>query len=169
MYDKCNFCWDQLPKLKKEPTASFFVNFGRNRGTKEPTYITVQALYNNVTRWIPFSFPFPFSAHWWMSFKVIKRNDTHLTKKFRFSYIYKYIWHSRQFWHLSSRTGPKIDTHFICGHGGWKLQNTFSDSWGSFRLSSEVFDSLNLTIKISWECEVLELSVYMLENNTCGR
>ena len=43
MYDKCYFCLDQLPKLKKESTASFFVNFGRNRGTKEPTYITVAA------------------------------------------------------------------------------------------------------------------------------
>ena len=41
MYDKCYFCLDQLPKLKKESTASFFVNFGRSRGTKEPTYITV--------------------------------------------------------------------------------------------------------------------------------
>ena len=28
MYDKCYFCSDQLPKLKKESTASFFVNFG---------------------------------------------------------------------------------------------------------------------------------------------
>ena len=28
MYDKCFFCLDQLPKLKKESTASFFVNFG---------------------------------------------------------------------------------------------------------------------------------------------
>ena len=42
MYDKCYFCLDQLPKLKKESTASFFVNFGRSRGTKEPTYITVK-------------------------------------------------------------------------------------------------------------------------------
>ena len=41
MYDKCYFCLDQPPKLKKESTASFFVNFGRSRGTKEPTYITV--------------------------------------------------------------------------------------------------------------------------------
>ena len=41
MYDKCYFCLDQLPKLKKESTASFFVNFGRSRGTQEPTYITV--------------------------------------------------------------------------------------------------------------------------------
>ena len=41
MYDKCYFCLDQLPKLKKESTASFFVNSGRSRGTKEPTYITV--------------------------------------------------------------------------------------------------------------------------------
>ena len=41
MYEKCYFCLDQLPKLKKESTASFFVNFGRSRGTKEPTYITV--------------------------------------------------------------------------------------------------------------------------------
>ena len=41
MYDKCYFCLDQLAKLKKESTASFFVNFGRSRGTKEPTYITV--------------------------------------------------------------------------------------------------------------------------------
>ena len=28
MYDKCYFCLDQLPKLKKESTGSFFVNFG---------------------------------------------------------------------------------------------------------------------------------------------
>ena len=28
MYDKCYFCLDQLPKLKKESTASFFVTFG---------------------------------------------------------------------------------------------------------------------------------------------
>ena len=41
MHDKCYFCLDQLPKLKKESTASVFVNFGRSRGTKEPTYITV--------------------------------------------------------------------------------------------------------------------------------
>jgi len=41
MYDKCYFCLDQLLKLKKESTASFFVIFGRSRGTKEPTYITV--------------------------------------------------------------------------------------------------------------------------------
>ena len=41
MYDKCYFCLDQLPKLKKESIASFFINFGRSRGTKEPTYITV--------------------------------------------------------------------------------------------------------------------------------
>ena len=41
MYDKCYFCLDQLPKLKKESTASFFVTFWRSRGTKEPAYITV--------------------------------------------------------------------------------------------------------------------------------
>ena len=45
MYDKCYFCLDQLPKLKKESTASFFVNFGRSRGTKEPTYITVLCIF----------------------------------------------------------------------------------------------------------------------------
>ena len=47
MYDKCYFCLDQLPKLKKESTASFFVNFGRNRGTKEPAYITVINPFKN--------------------------------------------------------------------------------------------------------------------------
>ena len=41
MYDKCYFCLDQLPKLKKESTASFFVTFWRSRATKEPAYITV--------------------------------------------------------------------------------------------------------------------------------
>ena len=52
MYDKCYFCLDQLPKLKKESTASFFVNFGRSRGTKEPTYITV--IEGNVfLKWFP--------------------------------------------------------------------------------------------------------------------
>jgi len=48
MYDKCYFCLDQLPKLKKESTASFFVNFGRSRGTQEPTYITVV----NARHWL---------------------------------------------------------------------------------------------------------------------
>ena len=48
MYDKCYFCLDQLPKLKKESTASFFVNFGRSRGTKEPTYITVQLKQDQI-------------------------------------------------------------------------------------------------------------------------
>ena len=46
MYDKCYFCLDQLPKLKKQSTASFFENFGRSRGTKEPTYITVPCIRN---------------------------------------------------------------------------------------------------------------------------
>ena len=50
MYDKCYFCLDQLPKLKKESTASFFVNFGRSRGTKEPTYITVHNSCNKNTK-----------------------------------------------------------------------------------------------------------------------
>ena len=44
MYDKCYFCLDQLPKLKKESTASFFVTFWRSRGTKEPAYITVRCV-----------------------------------------------------------------------------------------------------------------------------
>ena len=51
MYDKCYFCLDQLPKLKKESTASFFVNFGRSRGTKEPTYITVHIYQNLHDQW----------------------------------------------------------------------------------------------------------------------
>ena len=51
MYDKCYFCLDQLPKLKKESTASFFVNFGRSRGTKEPTYITVNDLWKGFYEW----------------------------------------------------------------------------------------------------------------------
>ena len=49
MYDKCYFCLYQLLKLKKESTASLFVNFGRSRGTKEPTYITVLKLCNFIT------------------------------------------------------------------------------------------------------------------------
>ena len=48
MYDKCYFCLDQPPKLKKESTASFFVIFGRSRGTKEPTYITVPSSHGTV-------------------------------------------------------------------------------------------------------------------------
>ena len=48
MYDKCYFCLDQLPKLEKESTASSFVNFGRSRGTKEPTYITVFEAENSI-------------------------------------------------------------------------------------------------------------------------
>ena len=56
MYDKCYFCLDQLPKLKKESTASFFVNFGRSRGTKEPTYITVYVSISKTQKcinWLP--------------------------------------------------------------------------------------------------------------------
>ena len=41
MYDKCYFCLDQLPKLKKESTSKLFRKFWRSRGTKEPAYITV--------------------------------------------------------------------------------------------------------------------------------
>ena len=51
MYDKCYFCLDQLPKLKKESTTSFFVNFGRSRGTKEPTYITVHSDESKPGSW----------------------------------------------------------------------------------------------------------------------
>ena len=46
MYDKCYFCLDQLPKLKKESTASFFVNFGGAGVQKsQPTllYITFES------------------------------------------------------------------------------------------------------------------------------
>ena len=40
MYDKCYFCLDQLPKLKKESTASFFVNFGGAGAQKsQPTLL----------------------------------------------------------------------------------------------------------------------------------
>ena len=41
MYDKCYFCLDQLPKLKKRIHSKLFRKFWRNRGTKEPAYITV--------------------------------------------------------------------------------------------------------------------------------
>ena len=42
MYDKCYFCLDQLPKLKKRIHSKLFRKFWRNRGTKEPAYITVK-------------------------------------------------------------------------------------------------------------------------------
>ena len=41
MYDKCYFCLDQLPKLKKRIHSKLFRKFWRSRGTKEPAYITV--------------------------------------------------------------------------------------------------------------------------------
>ena len=44
MYDKCYFCLDQLPKLKKRIHSKLFRKFWRNRGTKEPAYITVYHL-----------------------------------------------------------------------------------------------------------------------------
>ena len=58
MYDKCYFCLDQLPKLKKESTPSFFVNFGRSRVTKEPTKLTVLLIVKTsdhqvVNMWSP--------------------------------------------------------------------------------------------------------------------
>ena len=44
MYDKCYFCLDQLPKLKKESTASFFVNFGGAGVQKSrPTLLYIQS------------------------------------------------------------------------------------------------------------------------------
>ena len=62
MYDKCYFCLDQLPKLKKESTASLLRKFWRSRGTKEPAYITVHMVYTTVspkaidTRYLGFFF-----------------------------------------------------------------------------------------------------------------
>ena len=45
MYDKCYFCLDQLPKLKKESTASFFVNFGGAGAQKSrPTLLYLKFL-----------------------------------------------------------------------------------------------------------------------------
>ena len=38
-----------------------------------------------------------------------------------------------------------------------------------FCVGNKVVDNFNFTIKISWECQVLELTVYVLENNTCCR
>ena len=49
MYNKCYFCLDQLPKLKKESTASLLRKFWRSRGTKEPAYITVVTLVATET------------------------------------------------------------------------------------------------------------------------
>ena len=48
MYDKCYFCLDQLPKLKKESTASFFVNFGGAGVQKSrPTLLYKQNMIEN--------------------------------------------------------------------------------------------------------------------------
>ena len=52
MYDKCYFCLDQLPKLKKESTASFFVNFGGAGVQKSrPTLLYIES-------WFLFRLPF---------------------------------------------------------------------------------------------------------------
>ena len=51
MYDKCYFCLDQLPKLKKESTASFFVNFGGAGVQKSrPTLLYHFRVTNIITR-----------------------------------------------------------------------------------------------------------------------
>ena len=57
MYDKCYFCLDQLPKLKKESTASFFVNFGGAGVQKsQPTLLYCKffsATYEKVSMSVP--------------------------------------------------------------------------------------------------------------------
>ena len=51
MYDKCYFCLDQLPKLKKESTASFFVNFGGAGVQKSrPTLLYKDWQYCSLTK-----------------------------------------------------------------------------------------------------------------------
>ena len=50
MYDKCYFCLDQLPKLKKEIHSKLFRKFWRSRGTKEPAYITVHIRFGKDMR-----------------------------------------------------------------------------------------------------------------------
>ena len=51
MYDKCYFCLDQLPKLKKESTASFFVNFGGAGVQKSrPTLLYLRILTVKLAR-----------------------------------------------------------------------------------------------------------------------
>ena len=53
MYDKCYFCLDQLPKLKKESTASFFVNFGGAGVQKSrPTLLYNQRKYMNINYFV---------------------------------------------------------------------------------------------------------------------
>ena len=49
MYDKCYFCLDQLPKLKKESTASFFVNFGGAGVQKSRPTLLYKKLCSNVS------------------------------------------------------------------------------------------------------------------------
>ena len=50
MYDKFYFCLDQLPKLKKESTASFFVNFGGAGVQKsQPTLLYNKRIMTIVT------------------------------------------------------------------------------------------------------------------------
>ena len=49
MYDKCYFCLDQLPKLKKESTASFFVNFGGAGVQKSRPTLLYKVLCNSWT------------------------------------------------------------------------------------------------------------------------
>ena len=51
MYDKCYFCLDQLPKLKKESTASFFVNFG-GAGVQKSRPTLLYLSDNNTSRTI---------------------------------------------------------------------------------------------------------------------
>ena len=50
MYDKCYFCLDQLPKLKKESTASFFVNFGGAGVQKSRPTLLLCLLKNSVVK-----------------------------------------------------------------------------------------------------------------------
>ena len=61
MYDKCYFCLDQLPKLKKESTASFFVNFGGAGVQKSrPTLLYMgRLLFKRANRGFVFAIYFP--------------------------------------------------------------------------------------------------------------
>ena len=63
MYDKCYFCLDQLPKLKKESTASFFVNFGGAGVQKSQPTLLYTGTIAHVTQ---YSFiPIAPDTAWW--------------------------------------------------------------------------------------------------------
>ena len=92
MYDKCYFCLDQLPKLKKRIHSKLFRKFWRSRGTKEPAYITVQYFHSVIRSlkfdWLSIALSWLHPAH---RFRLVEWNSPcYVKSNTLFSGVYEF-------------------------------------------------------------------------------